>query len=93
MLARFVINPYASSYSGPVRGSSLRSRALVPTFRMRRDATPSASAPVTATVPSASAHILPVEASVSASIPVVASAPQLFSLVDEDDEVPPMMGT
>lgn len=64
----------------------------MPSFRRRRVATSSVSAPVAATAPSTSASVLTDAASKSTLVLVVASAPQLFSLVDENDEVSPRDG-
>lgn len=63
----------------------------MPSFR-KRSVTPLVSVPVAATVPSAPTSILAATVQESASVPTAALAPQLFSLIDEDDEVSPSDG-
>lgn len=55
----------------------------------RKATTPSISTPVMATAPSAPGLVLTNAASESVPFPIDASAPQLFLLVDEDDEISP----
>lgn len=63
----------------------------MPSFR-RRAATPLVSAPVVATAPSTPALVLATATQESAPILIVASPPQLFPLIDEDDEISPSDG-